>query len=333
MGGTASSERDERSCGSFAIFSEESLAGAGERPERAQHCHEVGSPALSFVSCEDEPDNPDPKECYQVDRNDDAWQLATQVAQAARAELPPGVGDWITASDGYRLLVATEQNKALAIKKLHDAASWRQQTLEPWIASSSEREMRVIALGQHKRPLCYHCAAHQRWGDVLPAHWATSWDEGLSLAAQCGPQEEPYLQMDILIDCHGFQPLLNLSISPYIKLVPSIDSYFAERIHRFFLVDFPLAARFLWMAAQPLLPPKTKEKIVFISRRDVGAVEAMLDQLSVDSEMRAMLDELFRMNGVATPSTGREQSHTLTSEFFRRQLAKLRTKHRPDSPL
>jgi len=238
--------------------------------------------------------------------------VAREAAAFVKSRFLKGEAWWVQKSDAQRMLVATEGDVHLAKSKLCDAVKWRERTLETWLASDGPRETRIIAHGREQRPLCYLCAAHQRSGDVLAAHWACAWQRAIA------ESKDPFVQIDQLMDCSGFQVLLNLSLRQYMQLAPSADSYFAERIHWLIVLDFPVIAQFLWKAVKPLLPAKTQEKVKFINRHQPETM-AILDELAVDAEMREMLDELLRMNKEATPQTGRERSHAFTERFLRRQ--------------
>jgi len=241
--------------------------------------------------------------------------VAREAATFVQAHFPKGEACWVTKADAQRMLVATEGDTELAKSKLCDAVKWRASTLEKWLARDGPRETRIIARGREQRPLCYLCAAHQRPGDTLAAHWACAWQGAFA------ESKDPFVQIDQLMDCSGFQPMLNLSLGQYFQLAPSLDSYFAERIHWLIILDFPPVAQFLWKGIKPVLPPKTREKVKFINRNQPESM-AILDDLAVDADMREMLDELLRMNKVATPQTGRKRSHALTECFLRHQSEK-----------
>lgn len=234
-----------------------------------------------------------------------------------RSAFPSGSGDWIVSADAQRMLVATEGDDQLARKKLKQAVRWRETTLEGWIASEGgdrklPMETRAIALGAGERPLLYVCGVHQVTGEVPPVHFAVVWQQLLASAPPC-------TQMDFVMDCFGFQLLLNLHIGPWLKLAPSLDSYFAERLHSIIVLDMPAAARFIWKAVRPLLPPKTREKIRFCSYKSPSDMKLLYD-ICLDDDARCMLKSLIEMNREATNKTGRHQSHALTRGFLERQI-------------
>lgn len=243
----------------------------------------------------------------------DASRLVKEVVLDVKLE---GLTKWLSESDGMRMLTATEGDFELAKEKLKQACHWRESTLKGWINTCTESEMRVIAVGHEGRPVLFHCAAFQKSGDNLPAHWAVMWDLALRRAGD-EPGKRPR-QMDIVVDCHGFQLMINLYFSPYLKLAPAMDSYFAERIHRFYLVDFPLAAKFLWIAGQPFVPPKTKKKIIFVNRNTPGQLEELIQDVGKDEGMRGMLQNLFAMCKSSRAGDDREPTHRFTNEFLKR---------------
>lgn len=239
--------------------------------------------------------------------------LSSMVA-VVRAAFPRGEADWVVEADARRLLSATEGDTDLACRKLEDAVRWKRDVLNGWLAMDGEREMRVIGFGPNQQPVTYHCGHHQRKGESLPAQWASCWHKAIV------DREDPFAQFAVIFDCVGFQPLLNLSVRPYIKLAPSLDSFFAERVHRAVVLDMPRIAEFLWVSMSPLLPPKTRRKVFFAYRKDPKSLEPLFD-LCADDSMRSMLSELLRMNDEATNTTGRHASHSFTSAFVASQLA------------
>lgn len=226
----------------------------------------------------------------------------------------PLTGLWVAESDVQRMLIATGGDGELARTKLCHAVDWRRSTLESWLEKdvAAVREFRLVALGHERRPLIYGCGVHQWRADNLPAHWACCWDKAIAESAN------PYVQLDILFDCVGFQLHLNLALREYFRLAPSLNSYFAERFHKLIVLDFPPIAAFLWKAICPLLPPKTREKIVFMRRESPSDMEVVF-RLCPTDEMRGMLKELLDMNKEAKPATGRAKSHALTNAFLCRQ--------------
>lgn len=253
----------------------------------------------------------------------DSVSVATVAVEYIHAQFPCGEADWVAAADVQRMLVATEGDLSLARTKLCDAVKWQARTLDAWLKRDGPREMRVIARGIKQRPLIYSSAHHQRAGDILPAQWACCWHNAIV------DSRDPFVQIDVVLDCYGFQPFLNLSLRPYMSLAPSLDSFFAERIHRLVLIDFPSIAQFLYTGMKPFVPQKTLEKVVFVNRASPESMR-ILDDLAVDKAMLEMMHELLRMNKLATNKTGREPSHTFTEEFVRRQHAKNEEQQSPN---
>ena len=42
-------------------------------------------------------------------------------------------------------------------------------------------------------------------------------------------RESSQPRLDYVLDAHGYQPLLNLNVMPYLNVAGSLNSYFAER--------------------------------------------------------------------------------------------------------
>merc|ERR1711879_662333 len=108
----------------------------------------------------------------------------------------------------------------------------------------------------------------------------------------------------------------NLNILPYLDVARSIDSYFAERFHRIIIIDVPRVLVWVIKRILPLMPAKTRKKIVFVRRDEPEQMQALIDEVCVDAAMKDMFVELLRMNGEAVASAGREASHKLTGAFL-----------------
>lgn len=238
-----------------------------------------------------------------------------QLAETVQGAFPDGCGQWVTEAHVQRMLRATEGDQQLAVTKLKKAVAWKRDTLDGWHAAEAESlksaETRVIAIGHDSRPLIYSGCVNQRKGEVAGIILACVWDRALQ---EAGPE----IQMDYVLDGHGYQPLLNLNPMPYLRVAANIDSYFAERFHRIIVLDMPRVSAWLVKAIVALLPPKTKEKLFFIRRDNPDQMKALYE-LAVDDSMRAMLEELLKMNGEARSSDGREDTHKLTSAFLSTQ--------------
>jgi hypothetical protein len=189
--------------------------------------------------------------------------------------------------DVERMLVATEGDQDLAEQKLIQAVKWRKSTLEGWqSAVTKQRLARILGMGRNG-PVVYACAAYQKPGDCFPVITARLWDQAIRTSS------DPLAKMDYVVDAHGFQPLLNLNVTPFLRLASALDSYFAERFVSITVVDMPLAARWIWRAVKPLLAPKTRKKIKFISRSDTKEMESLCCDLGVDQDMRDTIAQLF----------------------------------------
>lgn len=240
--------------------------------------------------------------------------------QEVKAEYTSGEASWMTEHDVRRMLVATEGDEVLARKKMADAVQWKLDTLDPWMAlprSVNVGDHRVIALGYTGRPLCYGCGAHQRREHDLMATWLSAWHQAVEASS------DPNCQIDVVLDCSGCQILLNLHVVPSVlKLVWGIDCFFAERIHRFIVLDMPRIADFVWNGVSPFVPPKTRKKLFFVRRDSPASMEHIWD-LCKDKAMRDMVTDLFAENEHATPLTGGERSNALTDKFLQQQREQL----------
>lgn len=141
-----------------------------------------------------------------------------------------------------------------------------------------------------------------------------------------------HLRLDYVLDAHGYQPLLNLSVMPYLSVAKSINSYFAERFHRIIVLDMPMVMSLLVKAIVPLLPSKTRQKLFFARRDDPESLKPLYalcrdqDKCREPSfravfdapervsgpfrlrfacqDMRNMLETLLKMNGEAQRAVG-----------------------------
>lgn len=238
-------------------------------------------------------------------------QILTQVVEA----FPDGAAQWVSLGDARRMLVATEGSSARAVKKLKEAVRWKAGTLDSWLAAEAETlksaETRVIGIGRDSRPLVYSGCVNQRPGEEAGIILACVWDLALQ---EAGPEAK----LDYVLDAHGYQPLLNLNVMPYLKVARSIDSYFAERFHKIVIMDVPRVLVWLIKQILRLMPDKTRQKVVFVSRSDAQQMQAVYD-LCADEDMRRMMEELFRLNGLANSRAGREATHELTNSFLAAQ--------------
>jgi len=240
------------------------------------------------------------------------------IAAAIAEDFPDGSAAWISAGDVERMLRATEGNFELANKKLQEAVIWKRDILDGWLQSQASdlptAETRVVAIGKKSRPLVYSGCVNQRKGEVAAVILACVWHQALEKAGSTA-------QLDYVLDAHGYQPLLNLNMMPYLSLARSINSFFAERFHRIIVLDMPVVLSMLVKAILPLLPTKTRQKLFFMRRDDPESMSALYE-LCTDEEMKDMLDTLLTMNGKATSSDGRETTRELTEGFLALQEAK-----------
>eukprot|EP00928_Gymnodinium_smaydae_P053758 TRINITY_DN37684_c0_g1_i1.p1 TRINITY_DN37684_c0_g1~~TRINITY_DN37684_c0_g1_i1.p1 ORF type:complete len:344 (+),score=23.03 TRINITY_DN37684_c0_g1_i1:65-1096(+) len=237
------------------------------------------------------------------------------------AAFPDGAAAWLTGGDVKRMLVATEGDAPKAVAKLKEAAKWRMKTLNAWLAIEADNlrtaETRVVAIGHQMRPLVYSGCVNQRRGEEAGRILACVWDAALNEAG-------PMAQLDYVLDAHGYQPLLNLNVMPYLNLARSLDSYFAERFHQIVILDMPKVLVWLIQAILPLMPAKTRNKVLFVSRSNPDQMESLF-RLCVDEEMKTMFEELLLINGRATSSVSREDTHRLTNCFLASQRSKAKS--------
>lgn len=242
-------------------------------------------------------------------------KVEVRVMAKVISAFPDSAAEWVTEGHVQRMLCATCGDEALAIAKLKQAVAWKKDVLDKWLAQQADilptTETRVIAIGQDSRPLVYSGCVNQRKGEVAGILLACVWDQALQKAG-------PTAKLDYVLDSHGYQPLLNLNIMPYLKVASSIDSYFAERFHRIIVIDMPTVLVWVIQAIMPLLPAKTRAKLYFVNRSDPDQMKALYE-LCVDQDMREMLVELLQMNKAATSSATRDVTHALTNSFLELQ--------------
>jgi len=207
------------------------------------------------------------------------------------------------------------------MKKLHEAVDWHRNVPEHWqqeLAISKKKlqtEPRVVGIGFDQWPLIYACAALQKRDDpATPVIYSCVFEEAIR-SANCPAT----VQLDFIVDCHGFQPLLNLSVRPWLKMAKSLDSYFAERVHRIFVIDMPPTAAVICKAIMPLFPPKTRSKLIFLSREKYNEIDELFDELCEGDDMRSTIAELICRNRLARPGEDRAPSIALTDALLSRQ--------------
>eukprot|EP00927_Polykrikos_kofoidii_P080928 TRINITY_DN7797_c0_g1_i1.p1 TRINITY_DN7797_c0_g1~~TRINITY_DN7797_c0_g1_i1.p1 ORF type:complete len:360 (+),score=40.06 TRINITY_DN7797_c0_g1_i1:45-1124(+) len=238
-----------------------------------------------------------------------------QLAAEVISECPDGAAEWVTGDHVKRMLQATNGDEALALTKIKEAVAWKRDTLDLWYASEAdmlkEAETRLIAIGKNNRPLVYTGSVNQRKGEVGSKLLACVWDQVLTEAG-------PTAQMDYVLDAHGYKPLLNLDVASYVSLARYMNSYFAERFHRFIVIDAPQALVWTLQSVMPLLSNRTRSRFVFIQRSNPEQMEALFE-ICVDESMRQMLSQLLDMNKRATSSSNRDATHRLTASFLDHQ--------------
>jgi hypothetical protein len=218
--------------------------------------------------------------------------------------------EWMTARDALRLLDAAQGNQDLAWKKLETAAEWKRSTLDRWqreVKDPKWTEPRVISEDERGRPVIYSCAVHQVQGDHIPSALALAIENAVRRSG------DPETQVSVLLDCRGFQLSMNLDLRPIVSLAPSFDSYFAERLRRVYVIDHPAFGHYIANFVSSLLPPRTRQKVHFVQSKDF---DRHFDDLELDAPTRLMVEELLRMNGLATTATGRGESMNCTKDFL-----------------
>ncbi|CAE8616973.1 unnamed protein product [Polarella glacialis] len=240
---------------------------------------------------------------------------AERLAAEVIASFPDGAAHWITGAHVGRMLVATDGDGPLAVAKLKEAVAWKRDTLDGWLAAEAERlptaETRVIAIGGEGRPMVYSGCVNQRKGEIAGILLGCVWHRALEDAG-------PRAQLDYILDAHGYQPLLNLNIMPYLKIARSLNSYFAERFHQIIIIDVPQVLVWVIKAILPLLPAETRAKLKFVQRSKPEQMEELYN-LCADEEMRQMVTKLLEMNKASSSSDGREATHELTRLFLESQ--------------
>lgn len=245
-------------------------------------------------------------------------QLQEDIATEIRARHADGSANWVRPVDAKRLLVATEGDTELCKQKLNSAVCWRRDTLEPWLRAEYPLpfEQRVVGFSKSGNPVLYGCAVHQQSFEVPPVHLACVFEQVLS-------HGRDLQQMEVIMDAHGFQLLYNMKMTPWLRLAPAFDAYFAERFHSLYILDLPMSAVYLWNIFAPVLPPKTREKFHFVSSKRPNDMESFYDNLCESQEMREMLEVVVTMNRRSTNKTGRGASHDISAAFVKKQRARL----------
>lgn len=170
---------------------------------------------------------------------------------------------WCDVQAARRMLVATEGDFALAVKKIHLALKWRDQR-KSILEGDVPLALEMRGLGHNSKgcAVMYGCLANQ----VLPVREAVHLsmaeferiDTLLDLQGNSG-------QVVFILDCTGFSLWLNMNPGPLVEMAMALDCYFAERISQVIIVDMPRAAKFLWDAVCLVLPPKTRKKFFLVS--------------------------------------------------------------------
>lgn len=248
--------------------------------------------------------------------------LHEDIANKIRASHADGSAEWVRPVDVKRMLVATEGEVDLCERKLNSAVCWRRDTLEPWLKAEYPLpfEQRVIGYTKSGNPVLYGCAVHQQSFEVPPMHLACVFEQCL--------QQQDNQKMVVIMDAHGFQLLYNMNLAPWIKLAPAFDAYFAERFHSLYVLDLPISAVYLWNLFAPVLPPKTREKLHFVSSKRPVEMESFYGSLCENQEMREMMEIVLAMNRRSTNKTGRSGSHDISAAFVEKQRARLQLKKR-----
>jgi hypothetical protein len=208
------------------------------------------------------------------------------------------------------MLDAADGNQDVALKKLEKAAAWKESTLDQWrreVNDPNWSEPRVISEDEQGRPVIYSCAVHQVRGDHVQSAVALAIDNAVRVSGV------PETKVSVLLDCRGFQPLLNLDLRPIMNLAPSFDSYFAQRLHRVYVIDQQPVGQYIGNLVLSLLPPRTRNKVHLVQSADFSRYH---DDLGLDAPTSSMLTELLQMNGLATSATGRHESVTFTRDFL-----------------
>merc|ERR1719159_1137250 len=178
-------------------------------------------------------------------------------AEHCAADFRAKGAEWVTANDTMRMLDAADGNRDLALKKLEKAAAWKKSTLDTWrreVKDPNWSEPRVISEDEQGRPVLYSCAVHQVRGDHVPSALALAIENAVRASGV------PETQVSVLLDCRGFQTLLNLDLRPIMNLAPSFDSYFAERLHRVYVIDQMTCGQYIGNLVLSLLPARTRAR-------------------------------------------------------------------------
>jgi len=183
-----------------------------------------------------------------------------------RGEVSTFAALWCDEAAARRMLVATEGDTDLAVKKIIDAMKWRdrkRQMLEGDCPLAID--VRCIGIDTKGYAIIYSCVANQ----ILNAGPTTNniiaeFERTLTLLdliGHCG-------RFVIMLDMFGFSLWKNLNLVPILDLAAAMNSYFAERLELATVIDMPKVAEFIWGAMSKVLPPKTRAKVKFMGRAE-----------------------------------------------------------------
>jgi len=190
-----------------------------------------------------------------------------------RSEISEFAALWCDQAAAGRMLRATEGDVDLAVHKMVEALKWRdrnQHILEGNVKLSGDN--RCVGLDAHGNSIWYACQANQ----ILTCppcidEITCEFERMLTLLDLQGHGGRVVCVHDVF----GFDVWKNLNITRLIDIAAALNSYFADRLEKYIIVDIPKGAMFCWRASKPVLPPKTRNKFVFVDQK--GCLELLAE--------------------------------------------------------
>lgn len=248
-----------------------------------------------------------------------------------KGEVSQLAASWCDEAAARRMLIAAEGDFSLARAKLIQSMQWsdaNRQLLEGSLAALAS-DIRCLGPDDRNCAVVYTCCANQLL-DFRPCIELAiaEVERAVTLLDLQGPDGKVVYVYDVF----GFSLLKNLDASPVLDCLVPIESYFAERVDQVLVVDLPGAARFMWRLISPLLPPKTRRKVVFVNPQEClallearcgghnqgRAAQTFLQVRTAMMENRSGSSVLSRMHGWG-PSTWRGDAGAMGASNARRK--------------
>jgi len=156
-----------------------------------------------------------------------------------------------------------------SIGQLRKILAWRESNKDLLTKRQCRRtwDLRVIGADQARRPMLYCCFQSQ-----TEAVGRGSVEQFVVNTLAAIDNMPPGVETATHIwDMHGMKWHLNLNPAGLLGVVDAIEGYFVGRLHKMVIIEMPGFARFLKEAVWPLLPARTKQKVLFMSYDEAAA--------------------------------------------------------------